>query len=91
MKGILPKFLGVKYCISTNTGTDALFLSLKALNIRQGDEVITVCNTFYSTVSSIVSSGAKPVFIDCDNRYQIDKLQIEKKINSKTKAILPVH
>ena len=85
------KFLGVKYCISTNTGTDALFLALKSLNISNGDEVITVCNTFYSTASSIVSVGAKPVFVDSDLSYQINKNKIEEKINSKTKAIIPVH
>ena len=85
------KFIRVKYCISTNNGTDALILSLKSLNIGKADEVITVCNTFFATVGAIVACGAKPVFIDTDNRYQIDCNKIEKKITKKTKAIMPVH
>jgi len=85
------KYIGVKYCISTNNGTDALILCLKALNIKNGDEVITVSNTFYATVGAIVACGAKPILIDCDERYQIDIKQIEKKITKKTKVILPVH
>lgn len=85
------KYLGVKYCIGTNNGTDALILSLKSLGIKNGDEVITVTNTFYATVGAIVSCGARPIFIDCDSRYQINIDQIEKKISNKTKAIIPVH
>ncbi len=85
------KFIGSKYCISTNNGTDALILCLKALNIKPGDEVITVVNTFYATVGAIVSAGAIPVFCDCDDRYQIKIDEIQKKITKKTKAILPVH
>ena len=85
------KFIGSKYCISTNNGTDALILCLKALNIKPGDEVITVVNTFYATVGAIEAVGATPVFCDCDDRYQIDINDIEKKITKKTKVILPVH
>ncbi|WP_428079413.1 DegT/DnrJ/EryC1/StrS family aminotransferase [Candidatus Pelagibacter sp.] len=85
------KYIGAKYCISTNNGTDALILSLKALGIKKGDEVITVCNSFYATTGAIVACGAIPVFVDCDDRYQIDINLIEEKINTKTKAILPVH
>ena len=85
------KFCGVKYCISTNNGTDALILALKSLDIGYEDEVITVPNSFYATTGSIVAVGAKPVFIDCDDRYQIDVQLIESKITKKTKAILPVH
>ena len=84
-------FIGAKYCIATNNGTDALILSLKSLGISHGDEVITVCNSFYATVGAIVACGAKPIFVDCDSRYQIDYLAIESKINKKTKAIMPVH
>jgi aminotransferase EvaB len=84
-------FVKAKYCISTNNGTDALILGLKALNIKKGDEVITVCNSFYATTGAIVSVGARPIFVDCDDRYQIDIDGIEKKINKKTKAIIPVH
>jgi dTDP-4-amino-4,6-dideoxygalactose transaminase len=62
----LAKFLGVKFCISTNNGTDALILCLKALNIKKDDEVITVANTFYATAGAIVAVGAKPVFCDVE-------------------------
>jgi len=85
------KFIGVKHCISTNSGTDALILSLRSLNIGKEDEIITVCNTFFATVGAIVACGAKPVFVDADDRYQIDCNKIEKKITKKTKAIMPVH
>lgn len=85
------KFIGVKHCIATNSGTDALVLSLKSLGVKKNDEVITVCNTFYSTVGAIIICGAKPVFVDCDERYQICIDKIEKAITKKTKIILPVH
>ena len=85
------KFIGSKYCISTNNGTDALILCLKSIGIKKGDEVITVCNTFYATAGAIVACGAKPIFVDCDDRYQIDINKIEKKISKNTKAIIPVH
>lgn len=85
------KFIGSKFCISTNNGTDALILCLKALNIKPGDEIITVVNTFYATVGAIEAVGATPVFCDCDDRYQIDINEIKKKITKKTKAIIPVH
>ena len=85
------KYIGCKYVISTNNGTDALILALKAIGINKGDEVITVCNTFYATAGAIVACGAKPILVDCDDRYQIDIDEIEKKINKKTKAIIPVH
>ena len=85
------KFIGAKHCISTNNGTDALMLALKSLNIKKDDEVITVCNSFYATAGAIVACGAKPVFVDCDERYQINSNKIEKKITKKTKAIMPVH
>jgi aminotransferase EvaB len=84
-------YLGAKYCISVNNGTDALILCLKALGIKNGDEVITVCNTFYATVGAIVAVGATPVFVDSDDRFQISTKQIQKKITKKTKAIIPVH
>ena len=80
-----------KYCFGTNNGTDALILSLKALNIKEGDEVITVCNSFYATAGAIAAVGAKIIFVDCDDRYQINIDQIENKISKKTKAIIPVH
>ena len=84
-------FIGAKHVIGTNTGTDALILSLKALDIGSGDEVISVTNTFYATIGAIVAVGANPILVDCDQRYQIDFKQIEKSITKRTKAILPVH
>ena len=85
------RYLRVKHCISTNNGTDALILCIKSLGIKDGDEIITVSNSFYATAGAIIACGAKPVFVDCDERYQIKIDEIEKKINKKTKAIIPVH
>lgn len=85
------KYIGCKHVISTNNGTDALILGLKALGIGPGDEVISVATTFYATIGAIVAVGAKPVFIDIDDRYQMDPAKIKAAITPKTKAILPVH
>ena len=85
------KRTGAKFAISVGNGTDALLLSLKALGIGQGDEVITVPYTFVATVGSIVTAGAKPVFVDVKDDYNIDENQIESAITKKTKAIMPVH
>jgi dTDP-4-amino-4,6-dideoxygalactose transaminase len=84
-------YIGVKHAIGTNTGTGALMLALKAVGVRPGDEVITVTNTFVATVGAIVAVGAKPVFVDSDERYQIDVKRIPSAITEKTRAILPVH
>lgn len=84
-------YIGVKHAIGTNTGTGALILSLKAVGVQPGSEVITVANTFIATVGAIVAAGARPVFVDCDERYQIDVTKIESAITPKTAAILPVH
>ena len=85
------EYIGVKHAIGTNTGTGALILCLKALGIGVGDEVITVPNTFIATVGAIAAVGARPVFVDCDERYQIDVNLIEAAVTARTKAILPVH
>ena len=84
-------YIGVKYAIGTNTGTGALILSLKAVGVKPGSEVITVANTFIATVGAIVAAGARPVFVDSDERYQIDANKIEAAITPKTAAILPVY
>ncbi len=84
-------YVGAKHAIGTNTGTGALTLSLKAIGAKPGTEVITVANTFIATVGAIIATGAKPVFVDCDDRYQIDIKKIEAAITEKTIAILPVH
>ncbi len=85
------QFLGVRHVVGTNTGTDALILSLKAVGVKAGDEVITVPNTFVATVGAIVAAGARPVFIDTDDRYQMDVSQLAEAITSRTRAIIPVH
>jgi dTDP-3-amino-2,3,6-trideoxy-4-keto-D-glucose/dTDP-3-amino-3,4,6-trideoxy-alpha-D-glucose/dTDP-2,6-dideoxy-D-kanosamine transaminase len=86
------RYCGVKFGIGVNSGTDALFLGLKALGIGIGDEVITVANTAVPTVSAIVSTGATPVFVDIDpETYLMDTSLLEKVITKKTKCILPVH
>jgi len=82
---------GVKHAIGVGSGTDALFLSLKALDIDKGDEVITTPLTFYATVGAIFTSGAKPVFVDAGADCNIDVSQIEAKISPSTKVIMPVH
>ena len=64
--------------MATNNGTDALILSLKSLGVCKGDEVITVANTFYATAGAIAACGAKPILVDCDDRFQIDPDKIKK-------------
>ncbi|MBP7087959.1 MAG: DegT/DnrJ/EryC1/StrS family aminotransferase [Candidatus Omnitrophica bacterium] len=85
-------FCDSDYCVGVSSGTDALFLSLLALGIGPGDEVITVANTFVATVLAISYTGAKPVLIDIDSKtFNLDLEKIEEKITPKTKAIMPVH
>ena len=84
-------FVGCKHVISTNTGTDALILALKVIGVGRGDEVISVPTTFFATTGAIVTVGARPVFVDIDDRYQIDIDSIQEAITPRTKAILPVH
>ena len=85
------KYQKVKYAIGVGSGTDAIFLSLKALGIKEGDEVITPTYSFYATAGAIATTGAKPVFVDVKQDLNIDENEIEKKITKKTKAIVPVH
>ncbi len=82
----------VRYSIGCNSGTDALVLALRALDIGPGDEVITTSFSFFATAEAISNVGAKPVFVDVDpNNYLLDLKLIKQSINSSTKAILPVH
>ncbi len=87
----LSKFVGVKHSIACSSGTDALLMALMALNIKAGDEVITSPFTFIATAEMIAFVGAKPVFVDIDEKtYNIDPSKIEAAITEKTKAIMPV-
>lgn len=86
------EYLGVKHSIGLNSGTDALHLALRALDIGKGDEVITVAFTFVATTESIEIVGATPVFVDINpDTFNIDAKAIEDKITPRTKAIMPVH
>jgi len=86
------KEYGAGHCLGVANGTDALYIALKCLGIKQGDEVITTAYSWISTSETISQTGAKPVFIDIDpDFYTIDVNKIEEKITGKTKAIVPVH
>jgi len=85
-------YIGIKHCIGVGSGTDALFVALKTLDIKDSDEVITVANTFIATSEAISMTGARVRFVDCDtDTYNIDVNKIEKVVSKKTKAIIPVH
>lgn len=85
-------YMGVSECLSCNSGTDALYLALRALQIGAGDEVITTPLSFIATTEMIAAVGAKPVFVDIDAQsFNLDLAQIATAITDKTKAIIPVH
>jgi len=88
----IASYLGMNFAIGLASGTDALVLALRALNIGAGDEVIIPAYTFFATAGTVMSVGAKPVFVDIDPQcYQINVSKIEDAITSNTKAIIPVH
>ena len=87
----LSVFTSTEHCIAVNSGFDALSLSIRALEIKEGEEVIVPANTFIASVLSITENKAKPVFIEPDEFYNINADKIESKISKKTKAIMPVH
>lgn len=87
----LAEFVGVKHCIGVSSGTDALLISLMALNIQPGDEIITSVFSFIATAEVIALLGAKPVFVDINSRtYNIDPDKLKEAITENTKAIIPV-
>ncbi|MFC1603023.1 DegT/DnrJ/EryC1/StrS family aminotransferase [Pseudomonadota bacterium] len=91
MEGRLAAYTGADYCISVASGTEALFISLLALGVGSGDEVITTPFTFVATVETIVLAGATPVLVDIEpETYNIDWRQLEDAITPRTRAIMPV-
>ncbi len=88
----IANFVGVRHAIGLNSGTDALFLGLKALGIGKGDEVITVAHTFVATIAAIVHCGATPVLVDIrEDDFTMDSAKFAEAITPRTKAVLPVH
>jgi dTDP-4-amino-4,6-dideoxygalactose transaminase len=91
-EGELAQFHGTKYAIGVGNGTDALWLTFKALGIGSGDECITTTNTFFATAEAIWFTGASVVFVDSDPRTNcIDPTKIEAAITPRTKLLVPVH
>jgi dTDP-4-amino-4,6-dideoxygalactose transaminase len=87
----LASFVGARHAVSLNSGTDALFFSLKAAGIKPGDEVITVSHTFVATIAAIRYCGATPVLVDVGADMNMNVDLVEKAITTKTKAVIPVH
>lgn len=88
----LAEYVGVAHCVTCNSGTDALYLALRALKIGAGDEVITTPFTFVATGETVSQAGATPVFVDIDpHSFNLNLDSVEAAITSRTKAILPVH
>jgi len=85
------EYVGTKHCIACGNGTDSIEILLKAMNVGAGDEVIVPANSWISTSEAVSAIGATPVFADVDEFYSINISLAEKKITTKTKAIVPVH
>ena len=86
------QFCGMDYCVGVGNGLDALILSLKALGISDGDEVIVPSNTYIATALAVTYVGAKPIFVEPDiNTFNINPILIKNAISDRTKAIMPVH
>jgi len=87
----MASFVGTDYAVGLNSGSDALFLSLLAAGVGEGDEVITVAHTFVATVAAIVHCGATPVLVDVGEDFNMDMDAFEAAITSRTRAVIPVH
>ena len=87
----IKKYLGVKYCLGLNSGTDALLMIMSQLNLKKKDEVIVPSHTYVASVSAIKHVGAEPIFVDIADDYNVDPNSIESKISKRTKAIMVVH
>lgn len=85
------EFLGAKHCISCANGTDAIYLALRALNVKAGDEVIVPAHSWISTSSAVTQAGGTVVFCDTNDQYTIDIEKIQEKITKNTVGIIPVH
>lgn len=86
------EYVGAKYCVGVGNGLDALYLTLKALGVKRGDEVIVPSNTFIATALAVSYTGATPVFVEPElATFNINPNRVEEKINSSTKCIIPVH
>lgn len=84
-------YMGSKYCVGVNSGLDALMLAFRALDIKQGDEIIVPANTYIASVIGITENGAIPIFVEPDEYHNLDVDKIEIAITKRTKAILVVH
>ena len=88
----IKKYVGIKHAIALNSGTSSLYSALLSLDLKEQDEVLLPSFTFISTWEAVIESGLKPILIDINQTdYTIDISDIKNKINSKTKAIIPVH
>ncbi len=86
------KYLRIRHCITVNSGTDALILGMRSLELNHGSEVLIPANTFIATALAATENGLKPVFVDCDEQDNGINLQdLDRKINSRTKAVILVH
>lgn len=83
--------IGARHAVGVGSGTDALMLSLKALGVGHGDEVITAANTFIATVGAIHAAGARPVLVDVTPSFTVDSERVEEAVTPRTKVLLPVH
>jgi len=84
-------YVNKKYTLGVSSGTNALYLALKSINIKKDDEVIVPCLSWYSTFTAVAMTGAKPIGVDINDDYLINPHEIEKKISKKTKALIVVH